>query len=161
MGLFVDATNTFDVIVNYVFDEKKELHVIKKNEIEIIKKTKEEKEAIQNTLSKGTDIPFNVIVDLKDYEEKDIRVATFTFRRPSFDDMPVLMSSIGNFTATGSFNAGNILEFGNRKLKILFVKGHAEDDSGKKIILTENNLGEISPALGGAVVIGMNEFINM
>ena len=161
MGLFVDEKNTFDVVVNYVFDQNKELHVIKKDEVEIVKKTKEEKEEINNTLSKGTDIPFNIIVDLKDYEEKDVRTAVFTFRRPTFDDMPVLMSSIGNFGANGSFNAGNLLEFGNRKLKILFVKGVAEDDTGKKTIMNESNLGNLSPALGGAVVLGMNQFINM
>jgi hypothetical protein len=27
--------------------------------------------------------------------------------------------------------------------------------------VTEMNIGEISPALGGAMAIGMNEFINM
>ena len=162
MGIFVNKNNDFTVDVYYVIDKKDEVHVLSKEDVESLKKSPEEKKKIVSDQEddRQSEIPFNVPADLMKYEEKDIRKASVKFRKPAFDDMPVMMSSFtsGNFS---NMSPGDLFEFNNRRLRLLFKKGEAQDGEGKPIKLDQNNISDLSPALGTAIALGMNEFMSM
>ncbi|MBW3018307.1 hypothetical protein KY325_04050 [Candidatus Woesearchaeota archaeon] len=164
MSLLRNNSDTFDAQVFYVFDEDGELRVLNEEiDLDIIKKSTEEKEKMDDDdlISAASDIPFNQPANLKNYEEEDIRKATFSFRRPRFDDMPVLLSSFVSVNASGDIAPGDIFEFSNRKLKLLFVKGKAQDVDGKEVKITEDTLGQIPPVLGTAMSVKMATVLNM
>jgi hypothetical protein len=161
MGIFINDKDTFEAVVNYVFDKAGEIHIIDKEDEENICKSKEEKEKIVDRLTHETEIPFNVAVDIVDYEKKDIRSATFNFRQPSFEDMPFLLSSFASIDKSGNIRPGDFFEFNNRKIKTLFVNGIAQDESGKTVTINANNLGKISPVLGSAMAAKMNDLVKI
>ena len=164
MSLLRSEKDNFDIEVLYVFDKQGQMNIIDEDlDLDNIKKTKEDKEKMDasDRLSCATDIPFNQAVDLLDYSEKDIKKAVFTFRRPSFDDMPVLLSSLMSANSNGEISPGNVFEFSDRKLKLLFVKGIAKEEDDSEIKITSQNLGKIPPVLGSAMSVKMTKILNM
>jgi len=164
MSLLRSEKDYFDTETFYVFKEDGEISIINEdNDIKTIKKTKEEKELIseEDRISEINSVPFNEVVDLTKYSEEDIRKAVFTFRRPSLDDMPLLLSSFMSVNQSGEVSPGDMFEFSNRKLKLLFVKGEAQDVDGKKIKINDSNLGKIPPVLGSAMSIKITGVLNM
>lgn len=164
MSLLRTDKDNFDVEVVYVFDKDGQIRVLDKDlDLETLKKTKEEKEKMDEELllSGASNVPFNQIADLREYTEKDIKKAVFTFRRPAFEDMPILLSSFMNANAEGEISPGSVFEFTNKKLKLLFIKGRADDVDGNEIKITPINLGKIPPVLGSAVSLEMTKILNM
>lgn len=164
MPLLRTEKDNFEVEVLYVFDSENEIRVINDIvDLPFIKKTQEEKMAVdeEDRISTASDIPFNQPIDLTSYTEEDVRKAVFTFRRPNFDDMPLLLSSFMTVNASGEISPGDMFEFSNRKLKVLFVKGKAQDEDGKEIKITSANLGTIAPVLGSAMSVKMTTTLNM
>lgn len=164
MSLLRNEKDNFEIEVLYVFGEDGEIHVLSKEvDIDVINKTIEEKEKMdeEELLGAATNIPFNIVVNLKNYTQEDVKKATFTFRRPSFDDMPLLLSSFMNINANGDISPGDVYEFSNRKLKLLFVCGVAQEADGKNIKITPVTLGKIPPVLGSAMSVLMADVLNM
>jgi hypothetical protein len=164
MSLLRSEKDNFDIEVFYVFDKNGQMNVLDEDiDLDTIKKTKEEREKmdIVERSSSASDIPFNQTIDLLDYSEKDLKKAVFTFRRPSFDDMPVLLSSFMNVSAKGEISPGSVFEFSDKKLKLLFVKGTAKEEDDSDIKITSQNLGKIPPVLGSAMSVKMTKILNM
>jgi len=164
MSLLRSEKDYFDAEVLYVFAEDEEISVVNKEiDVEFIKKTAEEKEEVEESDRLGTasDVPFNQTIDLTSFTEEDVKKAVFTFRRPSLDDMPLLLSSFMSVDASGNVAPGDVFEFSNRKLKLLFVKGTAQDQDGKELKITPANLGKIPPVLGSAMSLKMTDTLNM
>lgn len=160
MGILVSEKSTFSVVVKYILTDDGEVHIITDADVENLGKSKEELEGLEDTLTHATDVPFNEPVNLLDHSVEDVREATFNFRKPAFDDVPVLLSSFASINSDGQISPGDLFKFNNRKLKLLFVSGTAQDEKGNKIKITMENLGLISPTLGSAMVVRMNDHIN-
>lgn len=164
MSLLRSEKDNFDVEVFYVFMEDGEISIIDKViDIDVINKSEEEKNKLEENDKIGilTNIPFNKVINLEKYSPTDVRKATFSFRRPSFDDMPLLLSSFVSIDSSGNVAPGDAFEFHNRKLKLLFVKGIAQDQDGKEIKINSVNLGKIPPVLGQAMSLGMSDFVDI
>jgi hypothetical protein len=161
MGIFVDEKKTFEIIVKYVFDKDGDVHVVTDQDIENISKTEEEKNKMKDRLTHASDVPFNVPVDVSNFSSEDVRQASFNFKKPSFDDVPVILSSIASITPEGAISPGDIFHFNNKKLKLLFVDGKAQDEDGKEVEVNIANIGYISPILGSAMATRMSEQISI
>lgn len=161
MGLFVDQKTTFKVVVKYVFTDDGEVHILTDEDVENIAKSSDDKKALEDTLTHATDVPFNVPIDILDLSPEDIKEAAFNFRKPSFDDMPSLLSSFVSISSSGDVSPGDVFEFNNRKLKLLFINGAAQDENGDKAKINEKNVGYISPVLGSAMAVRMNAHVNL
>jgi len=161
MSLFIDQTSDFEVEVKYVFGEDDSVHILTDDDAINLSKTDEEKEKIEfEREDLDSAIPFNKRVDLGDYKTEDIKVAKVKFRKPAFDDVHVLMSSFSSGDMA-NISPGELFEFNNRRIRILFKKGEAQDKEGKTHRLTQKNISSLSPALGSAIAVGMNEHMNM
>lgn len=164
MSLLRSDKDNFEAKVYYVFSEDGEVSVLNEQiDLDILGKNKEEKDQMddEDLLSTASDVPFNQPVNLRNYTEEDLRKAVFTFRKPRFDDMPLLLSSFMSVNASGDIAPGDMFEFSNRKIKLLFVKGQAQDQDGKDVRITEETLGRIPPVLGTAMSLKMTEVLNM
>jgi len=161
MGIFVDNNNTFEVKVKYLFDEDGEIHILTDEDEKNISLSLSEKASMPDGLTHATDVPFNNPVDISKFNKEDIKCACFAFRKPSFDDIPIMLSSFAMVSAEGDVSPGDIFKFNNKKLKMLFVSGSAQDECGKKVEIDKSNVGSISHVLGSAMAVRMNEKIKM
>ena len=155
MGLFVTEKNNFTIHANYVFDKEGKMHIIEDEDVVILGKTKEEKEKFPEQETTAG-IAFNTPVNILDYTDKDVKKASFTFRRPKFQDLPYLMGSVNS---TLGLNPAEVFSFNSDRINLLFEKGTAQDEKGHMVKLEHSNLGNISPSLGSFVAMKMNEYV--
>jgi len=163
MALLRNEKDNFEVVVSYVFNKDGDICVLDDLDHKTLSLTKEEKEKIaeEDRRSAASNIPFNRTLDLLEFSEKDVRKATFSFRKPVLDDMPVLLSSFIKINSSGDMAPGDVFEFSNRKVKLLFVKGKAQEQDGSEIKITKENIGNIPPVLGSAMSMKLASVLNI
>jgi hypothetical protein len=164
MSLFIEEKDFVTITVSYVFDkEDGEICVIGDGDIRYIK----EIEAEGFTLGKddeyeelGWDIPFNVKrVNSEGLKSSDICNITIDVRRPRFEDITTLMRPLTEVNGSGSFNPSQVIDYNAKRLFVLFKRGVARDQDGKEHSVDKSNLSKLSPGIGIALALKMNEKI--
>ena len=158
MGIFVDKNNTFDIEIKYVFDKEGEIHVISEEDVEYISKPEEEKKEVYEDYDSllTTGIPYNEVIDsIMSYSSDDIRTMKLTLRKLNFNDSSILLSTLNS--NEGKVSTKDIFDYNNKRLSLIFKYGYAEDESGEKQKIDKGNLGTLSPALGNAISLQMDQ----
>lgn len=164
MPLLREPNDTFEVEVFYVYDENDNVCILNTElDIDTIKKTEEEKKEMDedDRYSTATDVPFNRSIDLLNYNEDDLKKAIFKFRKPVFNDMPILLSCFSNINEKGNISPSDLFDYAFKQLNLLFVKGKAQEKDGKFITIDETNVTLIPPSLGAAMAFTMAKKLNL
>jgi hypothetical protein len=158
MGLFIDNENDIELKVNYVYDEKDEICVLSKSDMDYLSKLFSGEEKKDKKI--GWEIHFNSSrVKALSVKKENICEINIGLRRPSFEDVSSLVAPLSNVNSANGLGPSQIIDFNSKRMMILFKSGYALDKGGIKYDIDTDKMLKLSPNIGIGLAFAMNEAV--
>jgi len=164
MGLFVSEKDNFTVVIKYACNRHGTPFVITEDMEKNIDKNEDEKTKFEEELKTQLKEERGEILPIDDFDyvalkKEDFRKIEIVFRKPNFSDIPVLFNSLIGSQGNIATADVDLLNFNQKRLSLLFIKGTAEDEDGKIVELNIANISELNPSMGYEIVNRMSDAI--